>query len=171
MADLTIDVEDSIACWADLLGYGSQLEKCKYKFNSKKGKEAITRIRTFHLNIVEATFFNKHIKILLLNDGVLISANAEQIDEFLLATTKYLMNALIDEFKEGNPGFRAFITIGERVITITSGIQEKPTRSFSDSSERKDPNPYIYEWEPLEFAMASGGRAYTPEFAQNDTAS
>lgn len=111
-------VEISAVAYFDLLGYGSMLEKVSYNPNHKDSTKAVTRMENFQQKAADFTM--RHLKALILNDGVIysrgLSHRSNSVTYDFLARVYKAFQAINELDKnQGNPGVRGIVTVGPRL--------------------------------------------------------
>lgn len=117
----------SVACWVDLLGYGSQISKGNFNPLHPESAKAISRLRRFHRIVAECSL--RRFPTLVMNDGAVayrdLSYRTRWVTYEFLQDSWKMFNAInVAEKNAGEPGARMVIAAGFRVRGRASGNKD-----------------------------------------------
>jgi hypothetical protein len=115
----------AVACWIDLLGYGSMIREGQFNPLDQKSKEAISRLRSFHQ--IVSSHSARPFPSLVINDGSVtyrdLSYRSRSVTFDFLCRCWSLFNEIqSSEVKSGYPGARMVIATGFRVRRRNMGV-------------------------------------------------
>ena len=161
-----LEVHKCIACWSDICGFGSILDKCQWDLNKMKNSNLLHILSIVHRHAVKPLLVNidpyPHEIILVLNDGVARTVdlhNKNAISYFsLLCYLRDLifMHAnLLEATKSCKLGFRTILAGGEKVQYSSTLFTGESTLfhgdKISDFGQKLLDTNFVYN--PAEFQM------------------
>ena len=133
----------AIACWFDLLGYGSMIEEACFDPTHVNAARPIARLRAFQR--VVRDYSSAAFPTLVINDGAVAQSNIEDARSdkawrFIQRCWALYNEATRADLRNGGPGLRAVIAVGLRAKGANAGIiaQEKALVAIIDALARRD---------------------------------
>lgn len=127
--DLEYEIMDCVCCWYDLLGFGAPFINAKWNLHNKEAECSIKRV------IGEADYFSgfyssSYAKKLHINDGIISNYDVDRNVPDSLKGLLLFLEAILTDFdalntvdqRNGFPGVRGVITLGQRVVYDTTNI-------------------------------------------------
>lgn len=124
----------AVACWIDLLGYGSMISRSSFNPLMPDSAEAIRRLRRFHRLVAEHSARNY--PTLVMNDGAVayrdLSLRSRSVTFDFVCRSWNLFRAINDaEARTGHPGARMVVATGFRARGRRAAIDERTTQFSS----------------------------------------
>ncbi|MDM9645558.1 hypothetical protein [Rhizobium sp. S163] len=115
----------SVACWIDLLGYGSMIAEAGFSPLRPKAAQALKRLRRFHE--IVASHSVRHFPTLVMNDGAvayrdLSLRSRSNTHDFLNRAWKLFVDIRQSELRDGYPGARLVLASGYRMRGRRAGM-------------------------------------------------
>jgi len=115
----------AVACWIDLLGYGSMIADAEFNPLHPEAKQAIARIRTFHEIVAQHSA--RYFPTLVMNDGAVayrdLSLRSRSVThDFLIRAWKLFEAIKAEDRKHGHPGARMVLCCGFRMRGRRAGL-------------------------------------------------
>lgn len=127
--DVDYEIVDCVCCWYDLLGFGAPFINAKWNLHNRKSEASIKRI------ICEAPYFGGpfsscYSKKLHINDGIISNFDLDKtVPDPIEGLFSFLESVLTDfdalntvDKRNGFPGVRGVITLGQRVVYDSTNI-------------------------------------------------
>jgi hypothetical protein len=115
----------AVACWIDLLGYGSMIAKSGFNPLHHEAKQALARLRKFHETVAQHSA--RHYPTLVMNDGAVayrdLSLRTRSVThEFLMRSWRLFSAIKAEETTLGHPGPRVVVACGFRMRGRRAGL-------------------------------------------------
>lgn len=123
----------TVACWVDLLGYGSMIADAEYNPLREEAKAAVERIARFHQAIASHTC--RHFRTLVLNDGAVarrdLSLRSRSVThDFVVRCFRLFEDIRSLESRTGHPGARMILAAGFRIRRTPLAIESDHEKSI-----------------------------------------
>lgn len=115
----------SIACWFDLLGYGSKIEQACFDPSHPEAAAPIARLRAFQRSVRRHS--SGAFATLVINDGAaaqthIDAARSDRAWRFIERCWALYRDASAEDLRLGGPGLRAVVAVGLRAKGAKDGI-------------------------------------------------
>ena len=123
----------AIACWFDLLGYGTMMDKAGFDPTHPEAKVPLARLRAFHRVVRDHS--SQSFPTLVMNDGAVAHApvaptSSDRVWSFIQRSWDLYQDASSMDLSNNGPGVRAVIAVGLRAKGSRDGIDAQEA-SFS----------------------------------------